>query len=68
MRVIVRAALILAVSVGPAWAADYHAGPEDYRAILPRLAAGDRLLLRAGDYLRGLLSGCTCCSRWAGWA
>ncbi len=56
MRVIVRAALILAlaVSVGPASAADHHAGPEDYRAVLPRLAAGDRLLLRAGDYTRGL--------------
>jgi len=42
------------LATGATQAADYHAGPEDYRAILPRLAAGDRLLLRAGDYLRGL--------------
>jgi len=35
-------------------AADYRAGPEDYRDYLPRLQAGDRLLLAAGDYTRGL--------------
>ncbi len=35
-------------------AADYQAGPPDYRDILPRLRAGDRLLLAAGDYTRGL--------------
>lgn len=35
-------------------AAEYHAGPEDYRPYLSRLAAGDRLVLRAGDYARGL--------------
>lgn len=46
--------LALALSAAPARAADHHAGPEDYRAILPRLAAGDRLLLRAGEYTRGL--------------
>jgi hypothetical protein len=35
-------------------AADYHAGPEDYRSYLSRLGPGDRLLLREGDYPRGL--------------
>jgi hypothetical protein len=35
-------------------AADYRAGPDDYRQILSRLQAGDRLLLEAGEYLRGL--------------
>ena len=44
----------LALSAAPLGAADYHAGPEDYRQFLPRLAPGDRLLLRAGDYPRGL--------------
>lgn len=38
----------------PASAADYHAGPDDYRSYLPRLQAGDRLLLAPGDYPRGL--------------
>ncbi len=42
-------------AAGLAQAADYHAGPPDYRAFLPRLVAGDRLLLRAGDYRHGLL-------------
>lgn len=37
-----------------AHAADFSAGPQDYREFLPRLVAGDRLLLRAGDYERGL--------------
>ena len=35
-------------------AADYHAGPEDYRTYLSRLGPGDRLILSAGDYPRGL--------------
>ncbi len=35
-------------------AADYPAGPEDYRTYLSRLGPGDRLLLREGDYPRGL--------------
>ena len=35
-------------------AADFYAGPRDYREFLPRLKAGDRLFLRSGDYLRGL--------------
>lgn len=48
------AGLLLACLAGPAPAADYHAGPEDYRPYLSRLAPGDRLLLRAGDYGRGL--------------
>ncbi len=39
---------------GIAAAADFIAGPNDYRNFLPRLTAGDRLLLRAGDYQRGL--------------
>lgn len=46
--------LIAALISLPAWAADYPAGPDDYREYLPRLVPGDRLLLRAGDYLRGL--------------
>lgn len=37
-----------------ATAADYEANPEDYRAVLGRLKAGDRLLLAPGDYTRGL--------------
>lgn len=39
---------------GSVCAVDYQAGPDDYRNFLPRLVAGDRLVLRAGDYLRGL--------------
>jgi hypothetical protein len=39
---------------GVAMAADYQAGPEDYRQILSRLQAGDRLRLQPGEYLRGL--------------
>lgn len=35
-------------------AADYVAGPDDYRSVLARLEAGDRLLLAPGDYTRGL--------------
>lgn len=35
-------------------AADYHASPQNYHEFLPRLIAGDRLLLSAGDYTRGL--------------
>lgn len=46
--------LLLAGLASAGLAADYHAGPEDYRAYLSRLAAGDRLVLRAGDYGRGL--------------
>ena len=46
--------LIAALAAAPAWAADYLAGPDDYRTLLPRLLPGDRLLLRAGDYERGL--------------
>lgn len=42
------------LAAGWARAADYHAGPQDYRSYLPRLVAGDRLLLSAGDYRRGL--------------
>ncbi|OYY94299.1 MAG: hypothetical protein B7Y41_08245 [Hydrogenophilales bacterium 28-61-23] len=35
-------------------AAQYRAGPDDYRSYLPRLVAGDRLSLRAGEYRHGL--------------
>lgn len=35
-------------------AAEYRAGPEDYRSYLNRLQAGDRLLLAPGEYSRGL--------------
>ncbi len=47
-------AVWLSVLVGFAGAAEYQAGPEDYRSILPRLVAGDRLSLSAGDYRQGL--------------
>ena len=46
--------LSAALAVAPAWAIDYQAGPDDYRALLSRLRPGDHLLLRAGDYERGL--------------
>lgn len=51
--------MLLAVALGlglaqPGRAADYHAGPDDYRAHLSILKPGDRLMLAAGDYLRGL--------------
>ena len=39
---------------GWAVAAEYRAGPENYRNILPRLQAGDRLLLKPGEYRQGL--------------
>jgi hypothetical protein len=44
----------LLIAAWPLNAADYHVGPEDYRDHLTRLQAGDRLLLRAGVYTRGL--------------
>lgn len=47
-------ALALGLSALAALAAEYRAGPEDYRAYLNRLQAGDRLLLAAGDYTQGL--------------
>jgi len=46
--------LVLALLAPALGATEYVAGPEDYRQLLPRLAPGDRLLLRAGDYTRGL--------------
>lgn len=46
--------LLLAPPTAPALAIDYAAGPDDYRGLLGQLRPGDRLLLRAGDYLRGL--------------
>jgi hypothetical protein len=47
-------AWLFCLMAGAAGAADYRAGPNDYRAYLNRLQAGDRLLLEPGDYLRGL--------------
>jgi hypothetical protein len=44
----------LLLLTGAARAVDYSAGPEDYRDYLSRLVPGDRLLLQAGDYTRGL--------------
>lgn len=35
-------------------AADFRAGPDNYRDFLPRLQAGDYLRLESGDYVRGL--------------
>lgn len=45
---------LLGLAAVLAQAADYRAGPQDYRAHLARLQAGDRLLLEPGDYERGL--------------
>lgn len=47
-------ALALGLGALAALAAEYRAGPEDYRAYLNRLQAGDRLLLAPGEYTRGL--------------
>lgn len=48
------AAGLIGLSGLPACAADYLAGPTDYRRYLPRLEAGDRLRLEPGTYLEGL--------------
>ncbi|MBN8760873.1 MAG: hypothetical protein ABS91_00965 [Thiobacillus sp. SCN 64-35] len=45
---------LIGLSGLPACAADYLAGPTDYRRYLPRLEAGDRLRLEPGTYLEGL--------------
>ena len=45
---------LLGLMAGVAVAADYRAGPDTYRTVLPRLQAGDRLLLDPGTYARGL--------------
>ncbi|MFN3543366.1 MAG: hypothetical protein ACK4UX_00735 [Thiobacillus sp.] len=45
---------LLGLMASVAVAADYRAGPDTYRDLLPRLQAGDRLLLEPGDYYRGL--------------
>lgn len=47
-------AWLFCLVAGAAGAADYRAGPNDYRPYLNRLQAGDRLLLEPGDYRRGL--------------
>jgi hypothetical protein len=47
-------AWLFCLMAGAVGAADYRAGPNDYRAYLNRLQAGDRLLLEPGDYRRGL--------------
>ncbi len=55
MRALARLlSLLLAWPGAAAWAIDHQAGPEDYRALLGSLRAGDHLFLRAGDYERGL--------------
>jgi len=49
--------MVLACGCAGAWqahATDFHVGPEDYRTTLSRLVAGDRVLLKPGDYSRGL--------------
>ncbi|KAB2320053.1 hypothetical protein F8A86_08590 [Betaproteobacteria bacterium SCN1] len=48
------AAGLIGLSGVPALAADYLAGPADYRRYLPRLEAGDRLRLEPGTYRDGL--------------
>ncbi len=45
---------LLCLASGMVFAADYRAGPDDYREQLRRLQPGDRLLLKAGDYRQGL--------------
>jgi hypothetical protein len=45
---------LFCLMAGMAGAAEYLAGPDDYRAYLNRLQAGDRLMLEPGDYRRGL--------------
>ncbi len=45
---------MLCLLSGMAFAADYRAGPDDYREQLRRLQPGDRLLLKSGDYRQGL--------------
>lgn len=46
--------LLLGVAAVQTLASDLHAGPGDYRQALARLTPGDRLVLKAGDYPRGL--------------
>ncbi|MFP5409365.1 MAG: hypothetical protein ACLGG6_00160 [Gammaproteobacteria bacterium] len=45
---------LLGLMMGAACAADYRAGPQNYRELLRQLRAGDRLLLEPGNYVRGL--------------
>jgi hypothetical protein len=52
LRRFIATVLMLAASVAQARTID--AGPDDYRARLPRLAPGDTLRLAPGNYLRGL--------------
>ena len=47
-------AVLFVLLAGTAAAADYRAGPGDYRGAVVRLQPGDRLLLAPGDYLHGL--------------
>lgn len=54
MRYLLLGLIGLLWGAGTPLAADHVAGPENYRALLPRLQAGDRLRLEAGDYTRGL--------------
>src|SRR5688572_21341451 len=43
-------ALLILLWTWPAFAADIDADPSSYRALLPTLAPGDRLILAAGEY------------------
>ena len=45
---------VLLLASAPALAVDIEAGPDDYLPQLSQLRPGDRLLLRPGDYKRGL--------------
>lgn len=45
---------LMGLIVGAASAADYYAGPHNYRELLQHLQAGDRVLLAPGVYERGL--------------
>ena len=46
--------VVLLCLQGSSAAADFRAGPDDYRSYIPQLKPGDRLLLQGGEYSRGL--------------
>lgn len=51
-----RRLLLVALALLPsaAFGADFNVGPDDYRATLGMLQPGDRMIMAAGTYLRGL--------------
>src|SRR5262245_52096668 len=53
-RAVVTMLISATVASGSCGAATYAAGPDDYRAALKRLRAGDTLALAAGEYRHGL--------------